>query len=315
MKSERIAVIDLGTNTFHLLIAETNEQSVTQIFSEKTPVRIGKGGINQGYIAEDACERALHTMESFRKIIDEYNVQKIYATATSAFRNARNGVELAERIRQATGIEIAIISGDREAELIYHGVKQAIQLGEQHALIVDIGGGSVEFILANDTTVLWKQSFEIGGQRLMELFQKNDPILPEEVSELKKYLQEKLESLQEALQKFPTNTLVGSAGSFETLSDIDLRKKGFDFSIETKKEYEILLPDFYEIYEDLIGKEKALRMQIPGMIELRVDMIVVASVLVHFVLDQYKMNRLRISTYSLKEGVMSKIIKGESIVE
>ncbi len=313
MKPERIAVIDLGTNTFHLLIAEVDGEDIHTIYAEKAPVRIGKGGINQGFIADDACERALHTMADFKKTTEEFKIERVFATATSAFRNARNGIQLAEKIKETTGIEIIIISGEREAELIYYGVTKALDLGNEQSLIVDIGGGSVEFVLANRAEVLWKHSFEIGGQRLMELFQQNDPISPEEISNLRHYLSEKLQPLREILHKFPTTTLIGSAGSFETISDIDLRKKGFDFSIETKKEYTLALSDFHEIYQDLIHKDKTLRMQIPGMIELRVDMIVVAAVLIHFLLNEFKMETLRISTYALKEGVMSKIINGEAI--
>jgi exopolyphosphatase/guanosine-5'-triphosphate,3'-diphosphate pyrophosphatase len=313
MKSERIAVIDLGTNTFHLLIAETDGISMQSVYAEKLPVRIGKGGINQGIISEDACERALHAMKAFREKIREFGTEKIYATATSAFRNAKNGLELAEKIRLATGITISIISGEREAELIYYGVREALSLGEERSLIVDIGGGSVEFILANDATIFWKGSFEIGGQRLIELFQKSDPIRQEEITELREYLSQKLEPLDKILTKFPVNTLVGSSGSFDTFSEIDLRKKGFSYSIETKKEYKIPLSDFHHIYQELISKEKASRMQIPGMIELRVDMIVVAGVLIRFILEKYDIKTLRVSTFALKEGVMSRIIKGEPI--
>ncbi len=313
MKSERIAVIDLGTNTFHLLIAETNGLTIVPIHSEKAPVRIGKGGINQGFIAEDACERALSTLKEFKKIITKFSTEKIYATATSAFRNARNGVELAERIQKETGISISIISGEREAELIYYGVKEALDLGTTPSLIIDIGGGSVEFILASHQEIVWKKSFEIGGQRLMELFQKSDPILPEEIDALEQYLFQQLEPLREILTKSPTTTLVGSAGSFETLSDIDLQKKGFDFSVETKKEYAISLAGFEEMYQDIILKEKAARMKIPGMIELRVDMIVVAVILIHFLLEQFDLKEIRVSTYSLKEGVLNRILQGERI--
>jgi exopolyphosphatase/guanosine-5'-triphosphate,3'-diphosphate pyrophosphatase len=313
MKSERIAVIDLGTNTFHLLIAETDGRNIQPVYAEKVPVRIGKGGINHGFISEEACERALNAMNDFRKIITDYKAERIYATATSAFRNARNGMELAEKIKKVTGINISIISGDREAELICYGVREALELGNEKSLIIDIGGGSVEFIIADGKTIYWKQSFEIGGQRLMELFQKNDPIGEDEIEALQNYISEKLLPLETALSEFPTSILVGSAGSFETFSDIDLNKKGFKHSIETQKEYEIDLPDFELIYKDLIRKERAARMQIPGMIELRVDMIVVAAVLVRFILNRFMIGRMRVSSYSLKEGVMSRIVRGETL--
>ena len=314
MRAERLAIIDLGTNTFHLFIADTDGKIIQSVYAEKTPVRIGKGGINQGIISEDACERALHTLIMFKRKIDEFGARKIYATATSAFRNAQNGKALAEKIKSVTGIEISIISGDREAELIYFGVKEALALGEEKSLIVDIGGGSVEFILANEHTIFWKQSFEIGGQRLMDLFQKCDPIKEEEIAALQQYLSEKLAPLTAALKKFPTDVVVGSAGSFDTFSDVDLRRKGFNFSVETKKEYEIALSDFHQLYHEIISKERTARMEIPGMIELRVDMIVVAAILTQYILEQYKMKRIRVSTYALKEGVLSRIMKGETII-
>jgi len=312
MTPKRIAVIDLGTNTFHLLISEKSESGLTTIYSEKTPVRIGKGGINLGYITDEACERAVQTLHKFRAKIIDHKVDIVYATATSAFRNAKNGKDLAKRIEKETDIKITIISGEREAELIYLGIKEALEIGLQKSLIIDIGGGSVEFIIADGNTIFWKHSFEIGGQRLMELFQKSDPIAVDEINALENYLSEQLIPLSEALKKFPTHQLIGSSGSFDTFSEIDIKRKGFDYSIETRKEYALDLSDFYSIYQDLISKNRTERMEISGMIELRVDMIVVASVLVRFLIETYEMNQLRVSTYALKEGVMKKVATANS---
>lgn len=311
----KIAVIDLGTNTFHLLIAEVEGKEMKVLYSEKKAVRIGKGGINQGFIADDAIDRALSTLLAFKEKTLEFGVTEIHAIATSAFRNARNGVVLADKIFNTTGINVNIISGDREAELIYFGVNEALDLALDKSLIVDIGGGSVEFIIANKEMIFWKQSFEIGGQRMLELFQKTDPIAQDDITNLNYYLEEKLMPLKEALMLFPTQILVGSSGSFDTFSDIDLKNKGFDFSIEAKKEYALSLSDFDSIYIELITKERSRRLEMPGMIELRVDMIVVASVLVRFLIKNFSIQQLRISSYALKEGVLSKIIKGEDLVE
>jgi exopolyphosphatase/guanosine-5'-triphosphate,3'-diphosphate pyrophosphatase len=313
MTKKRIAVIDLGTNTFHLLITEASDNEINTIYSEKVPVRIGKDGINQGFIAPDAYDRALSTMKLFREKTRLYHTDRIYATATSAFRNSRNGQELAQKIYDETGITITIISGDREAELIYFGVKEAIDLGEEKNLIVDIGGGSVEFILANKHSIFSKKSFEIGGQRLLEMFQKNDPISPEEIEGLNRYLTEQLRPLTDLMQTHHVTTLVGSSGSFDTLSDIDLQRKGGSGSVESRKEYELPIQDFETIYASLVEKDREARMLIPGMIELRVDMIVVAVVLIRFILQEYKIEKLRVSTYALKEGVVSRVLKGEPI--
>jgi exopolyphosphatase/guanosine-5'-triphosphate,3'-diphosphate pyrophosphatase len=274
-------------------------------------VRIGKGGINDGFITEEACNRALNTIQYFNAEIQERGIKRVFATATSAFRNAKNGEDLAASIKAKTGISIAIISGDREAELIYYGIKEALSIGKEKALIVDIGGGSAEFIIANDTELFWKQSFEIGGQRMIERFQKTDPIQKEAIANLTTYLNEALIPLRNALKTFPTKTLIGSSGSFDTFSEMVLRKKGYQYSIETKKEYEISLEEFSILYDDIVFNGREQRLALPGMIDLRVDMIVVATILVRHLVDSLNLKRIRVSTYALKEGALSSIIKGE----
>jgi exopolyphosphatase / guanosine-5'-triphosphate,3'-diphosphate pyrophosphatase len=301
---KRIAIVDLGTNTFHLLIASGNEDGYNIIYRDRLAVKIGKGGINDGYITESGFERALVAMQSFKNVIDDHKVDQIFAFGTSALRNAQNGREIAERITAITGISISIISGDEEAYYIYMGVRAALGLGSDKNLIVDIGGGSVEFIIADHDKVFWKQSYEIGAQRLLEKYQKNDPIAKEEITELDKYFRHSVTTLFEAIEKFSPTILVGSSGTFDTLSDIfcithDIHKSPEE--IETP----LTIEGFYEIYKELLKRNRAQRMQIPGMIEMRVDMIVVACCLVRFLLESHKFDRIRVSTYSLKEGVLA----------
>ncbi len=300
----RIAIIDLGTNTFHLLIAEAAGNAYKIIFRDRLAVKIGMGGINDGFITEPALHRALVAMQSFKNVMDEHHVSTSYAFGTSAFRNAHNGKEIAAKIKSVTGIEINIIPGDLEAEYIYLGVKAALGLGTEKNLIVDIGGGSVEFIIGNHDEVFWKESFEIGAQRLLEKFQKHDPILPEEINALYNYFNEKLPSLLAAITKYNPRVLVGSSGTFDTLSDIFCITHDIHKTVE-EVETPLSIEGFYEIFHDLLKKNRAQRMAIPGMIEMRVDMIVVACCLVKFLLEKHPFNRIRVSTYSLKEGVLA----------
>lgn len=300
----KIAIIDLGTNTFHILIAQGNEDGYNIIYRDRLAVKIGKGGINDGYITEEGLHRALLAMQSFKNVIEKHEVDQIFAFGTSALRNARNGREITDRITEITGISISIITGDEEAHYIYLGVRAALGLGNDVNLIVDIGGGSVEFIIADHDKVFWKQSFEIGAQRLLEKFQKHDPILKEEVKELEKYFHQSLKPLFDAVEKYNPNVLVGSSGTFDTLSDIfcmthDIHKT------EEEIETPLSIQGFYEIHHELLTKNRDQRMKIPGMIEMRVDMIVVACCLVKFLLEAHTFNRIRVSTYSLKEGVLS----------
>ena len=312
--TRKIAIIDMGTNTFHLLIAEATENGYTIIHRERTAVKIGKGGINQGYITEEGMTRALLAMQSFKNTIDEQGIKNVKAFGTSALRNAVNGVEVLHRIKNVCGIDTTIISGDVEAEYIYHGVRYSLDMGKEKSLIMDIGGGSVECILGNSSQIFWKESFEIGAQRLLEEFHKHEPITGEEVHRLDQHFRTKLDSLFEALRQYPTNVLIGASGTFDTLSDIYCYRNNISKS-DDQPETPLTIEGFCSIYADLISKNREQRMQIPGMIEMRVDMIVVACCLVRYVLAHHSFNRIRVSSYSLKEGVLASCIEAPKPVE
>jgi exopolyphosphatase / guanosine-5'-triphosphate,3'-diphosphate pyrophosphatase len=305
--NSKIAIIDMGTNTFHLLIAEADERGYHIISRDRLAVKIGMGGINQGIITEEGMHRALLAMQSFKNTMEQSGITKVFAFGTSALRNARNGGEVVRKIKELTGIDVNIISGDKEAEYIYMGVKAALHMEREKSLIIDIGGGSVEFIIGDNDHIFWKQSLEIGAQRLLEQFHKNDPITTEEIGALNVYFEKALVPVFDALKIHQPEILIGSSGTFDTLSDIfcimhDIHKSPEE--IETP----LSIPGFYEIYQELIQKNRAERMNMPGMIEMRVDMIVVASCLIRYLLEHHAFKRIRVSTYSLKEGVFASMI-------
>jgi exopolyphosphatase/guanosine-5'-triphosphate,3'-diphosphate pyrophosphatase len=308
---ERIAIIDLGTNTFHLLIAEVEDGKSKVILNDKLAVKIGQGGITKNFISTEAYERALKTLQRFREIIDEHKAEKVFAIATSAVRNARNGSKLIEEVKERSQIDITVISGNKEAELIYEGVKYAFDMGEETSVIMDIGGGSVEFIICNNEKIFWKHSFEIGGQRLLEMFQKSDPIANVEIQRLVNFLEEQLDPLFHAAKEFNPVTLIGSSGTFDTLCEIDVLQKGLDFDIEKELEYNLPISDYERICFDIISKNREERMAVPGMIEMRVDMIVVACILIQFVIHKIHFQKIKVCPYALKEGVLSMALKGE----
>ncbi|WP_162427685.1 Ppx/GppA phosphatase family protein [Pontibacter pudoricolor] len=308
--NNRLALIDMGTNTFHLLVTEVNEQGqLRDLYKTKVPVRLGQGGISNGNIAPEAYERALKTLKDFRKVIDEHGAETVRAMATSMVRNAANGDDFVKDIYKQTDIEVEVIDGAREAELIYYGVRFAGVLDEQTALIMDIGGGSVEFILCNNQEIFWKRSFEVGAQRLMDQFFTADPMPAESIAAEKAYLAEKLQPLTEAIAQYIPTILVGSSGTFDTLCDIDALRKG-----DTSRQQiippasELAMEDFYSIYREFLSKTHDERLAIPGMLEMRVDMIVLATILVDFVLDNYKLQKIRVSSYALKEGVLQQML-------
>ncbi len=299
---QRIAIIDLGTNTFHLLVADIDVNNVKVLHQEKHNVKIGEGGISRGEITKPAQERALNTLNGFRETMTSMGVQSSYATATSAFRNASNGAFLVEEIFRKTGLEVGIIDGQQEANLIFQGVRQALDLGSSSSLIVDIGGGSVEFIIGNGKKVLWMNSYEIGAQRLMDQFHSHDPILDGEIKSLESFLDTQLVSLVSAMEQYNPRILVGSSGTFDTLSHIHCLKQGLEKS--DNPEQPLSIAGFKEIHSELVVKNRAERLKIPGMIEMRVDMIVVACSLIDYILDRFNLSDIRVSSYALKEGAL-----------
>ncbi|MFT7421036.1 MAG: exopolyphosphatase/guanosine-5'-triphosphate,3'-diphosphate pyrophosphatase [Arcticibacterium sp.] len=296
------AVIDLGTNTFHLQIIGDEDKT---LFKLSKPAKIGMGGINKGIITEEGIQRGIAVLRVFKEHIIEFGITSecVFAFGTSAFRSAKNKEEVLNRIHEATQIHIEVISGDREAELIYVGVTKAVEI-KKPSLIVDIGGGSVEFIICKSDAILWKKSIEIGGQRMMEFFQDSDPLSAGSVNKLDDYLRENLLPLANACHQYSPSILVGSSGSFDTLNSIYFYKKTGKETPEEEIGFNYPLEEFIDSYEKLLSKNRVERMAIPGMIELRVDMIVVAVCLVRYLIQNFGLKTLKISKYALKEGIL-----------
>ncbi|MFD2035220.1 exopolyphosphatase [Belliella marina] len=312
MIPRKAAIIDMGTNTFHLLLVNLHAGDFTTIYKEKIAVKIGQGGISNNTITQEAKKRAFHTLQHFKNLIDGEGIREIFAFATSAVRSAENGSQFVTEIKEKFNIEVQVIDGLQEAQLIYEGIRFSGSLSAENHLMMDIGGGSVEFIIGNEQESLWKQSFEIGGQRLLDLFHYHDPILPEEISNLTLFLEEKLTDLLDAINTFSPTGLVGASGTFDTLSDIYYASQQIK---KAKTEQTFLLPrvGFELIAEQLLNLNKSERLKIPGMIPMRVDMIVVASCLITYILKHVAVDTLTCSNFALKEGVIAQLIGKNSL--
>ncbi|MBD1386405.1 exopolyphosphatase [Mucilaginibacter rigui] len=308
MDNKRIAVMDLGTNTFHLLIAEGPADNFTTIFKTTEAVKLGEDGINKGTIQPQAFARGLAAMQRFQDLILEHKVTDVKAIATSAIRSAANGQDFINQVEQKTGIRIELINGEQEAGYIYKGIDTSGCLTDSNALIMDIGGGSVEFIICNEDEVLWKKSFEIGAARLMDKFHQTDPIPVASIKELTRFLDTTLIDLFAAALKYKPKTLIGSSGAFESFAEVIELKKGRKFNIEQTKVYEFDTDDLLDVIELLIKSTHALRASIKGIIPVRVDMIVVASLLTIYMMQKLALTDVTMSTYSLKEGVLAQML-------
>ncbi len=304
--------MDLGTNTFHLLIAEANPDGPKELLHLYEPVKLGQGGINKGLIQPDAFERGIKTMEIFHREMLRLDVGQIKAIATSALRTASNGQDFISLVKQKTGIQIELVDGEREAVYIYEGVKSSGCLSDYNTLIIDIGGGSVEFIICNKECLIWKQSFEIGAARLMDKYHQVDPVPADAISELQAYLDGVLSPLIEAVKGTPIKKLIGSSGAFETFAEVIELERGHLFDLKSLKAMDFNYHEFMLLTARLISSDHAERAATKGIIPLRVDMIVMASLLTRYVMDRLNIDAVGMSMYSLKEGVLAEMICYES---
>ena len=298
----KIAILDLGTNTFDLLIATVHKQDTQVLAKDKRAVKLRKENTGNHLLHPDAIERGLKAIEAYNKIIREQAIEHTYAFATSAIRSATNGAAFVQAVKERFGIVINVIDGGQEAELIYYGVQSGSILDSDTALLMDIGGGSTEFILADKEQYYWKKSFPLGVSRLIDSLQPKDPISPKQVQQLEHYLADTLKDLFEACKKYPPKQLVGCAGAFESFAAM------IDPQPETiKEQYHFKLSDYLELHRRIVASTLEERKQMKGLISMRTDTIHLASILVHHILSKFALNEMKLSTFALSEGVLQTI--------
>ena len=311
MEKTRIAIIDLGTNTFNLLVTEIVGKTYRILAERNFPVKLGKGGIHKSTITEAAIERGIDALTNILIIISEYQVEGMFCYATSAVRSATNRDFFVNRIREEFGLTVHVIPGDEEAEAIYDGVKQVVRIGTDPVLIMDIGGGSVEFIIANKMGILWKSSYDIGLARILEQFHPSEPIRISEIEQIEAHFDNSCKSLFDAVKKFPIRRLIGSSGSFDTLAAMIAKENYPLLDLSKVTSFNIELDALEEIHNQLITTNSDGRKLIPGMDPNRVDNMVPASVMVQWILKKLNPAELIQSAFALKEGAVLQIIVKE----
>lgn len=300
---ERIAILDLGTNTFNLLIAEKTTTGINMIHQSKEISRLGEGGIHKKEIIPIAFERGVNALIKHRSTIDDHSCTKIIAFGTSAIRDAENGKSFTEKVREETGINVEIINGEREAELIWEGARKAIQINET-SLIMDIGGGSVEFIIGDDEKTEWRKSLPIGVSRLKESFPFSDPATDLEANDLISHLQNDLKELAEKCNSLKIKDLIGCSGSFDSYADmICFIHTGKSFNNSEYTHFHFDLTELNGLLGTIITTDNAQRQQIQGLSPMRRDFIVYGAILTQLVLEKCRIKNVFLSAYSLKEGV------------
>lgn len=302
----RTGVIDCGTNTFNLLIAERDEKQWTPLFNNRINVRLGKGGIAQGLIRNDRMARGIDALLSHREALLNYNADEVVVIATAAVRDASNVAEFIRAVKSATGFEVRVVDGMKEAELIFHGVAQSVSLGDDNVIVMDIGGGSTEFIIGIRQGICWKQSFPLGVARLFEFLAPSDPITSEQLEKLEQALHKALEPLSIALERFPATRLIGASGSFDTLVAMIAARQNARPNQQSNK---IALDQFEDMRQLMLQSTFEERVRIPGMLPLRADTLPLAAALINFVIKQFSITEMEQSAYALKEGVMAQVME------
>ena len=301
----RVAIIDLGTNTFNLLIAEITDSGFQLIAKEKQAVKLGKSGLKEGQIMPDAFIRGVKAMVHYKQVIDHHQVTEIKAIATSAMRDSSNSGEFQREVLKSTGIQIDIISGHEEASLIQKGVELTLPDGLEDYVIMDVGGGSTEFIIVKNKLVVWSKSYNLGVSRLLDWLNPSDPIAASERDSLSERLSHELKDLYEAIAKHKTNTLIGSSGSFDSIHDMlewDIHE---DYSSNQIDFNEIDLADYFSLHNKLVASTLKERHSTNGLLTMRADMMVISSLEIFEVIGATKVSALFRSSYALKEGLLS----------
>ncbi len=303
----RIGIVDCGTNTFNLLVAEVENGQWSHVFTGKAAVRLGKGGFHQGIIKPERLARGIDVLLSHRETMINFGVERAAIFATAAVREASNASQFLRKAHEVTGIEVIVIDGMREAELIFEGVRQTFPVDGGTYTVMDIGGGSTEFIIGKAEGILWKQSFPLGVSRIQEFLNPSDILTDDETARLTQSFAKVLLPLKEALERHPSHTLIGASGSFDTLTAMiaAARRQSFD-----PLRNRIALDDFSRMHSILASSTFEQRLALPGMLPMRADTMPLASALIDYVIQAYGMTTLIQSSYALKEGALKCIIEG-----
>jgi len=303
----RVAVIDLGTNTCNLLIAETNSGDFKILHQSKQLVKLGDDKIRENEISISATSRVLESFQIHKNIISDYHTEKVRVVATSAVRTAENKIEFLDQISENSGWIVKLISGEKEAELIFEGVLLAFNEFINPAVILDIGGGSNELIVAHKKEMLWKESQPTGMARIINQFKISDPILPGEINTLKNHFAEAHKNAFEKCKTENVKTLIGCSGAFDTIADIiDSVNPGE----KLRTTQEILISDFNDVYKTLIKSTREQRLVMKGMDMVRVDLIVPAVIFIEQLISEIGIIQITQTDFALREGVLFEMMNG-----
>ncbi len=300
-----LAAIDIGTNTVRLLIVAADDFThYRPLHHEQEITRLGERFVEHGKLQPKARERTIMTLGQYARVAARHKADEVYAVATSAVREAANGLEFVKLVKQRTGITVTVIPPEKEAELASLGVQSVIH-STQPLLVVDIGGGSTEFIHTDKGEIVTALSLKIGVVKLQEQFLTSDPVDRLEYTAMLDYLNQALSSVR--LTNTKDCALVGVAGTVTTLAAVD---QGLvDYNPQLINNYILTYQQIQTIQDRFLAQPLALRRQTPGLEPGRADVIVAGTALLLCIMDKLGFASLVVCDSGLREGLVADRLK------
>ena len=298
----RGASIDLGTNTFLLLVADVVDGAIEPVLEREEIVRLGKGVDAAGNLSDEAMARGLACLEDYVTQARATGVEVIYASGTSALRDAKNREIFREQLRAKLGLEVEIISGEAEARYTYNGALSSAPAALTEVILIDIGGGSTEVVVGRRERIDAARSVDIGSVRLTERFIHSDPIKPAELDAARATARHTLNEVASMVRERRNSTLIGVAGTITTLAAIAQKLPLFD----PKKidGYWLSSCQVEDILEMLAVLPLSRRRQVPGLRPERADVIVAGALILDTFMTEFAFERLLVSQRGLRYGFL-----------
>jgi exopolyphosphatase/guanosine-5'-triphosphate,3'-diphosphate pyrophosphatase len=300
----RIAALDLGSNSFHLLVADVHPDGTFEaVAREKEMLRLGDDVTRHGHISPAAADRAVAAVRRMKQLADALGATEVLAKATSAMRSASNGSELVDRIEEETDVEVEVISGLEEARLIFAAVRSSVVIEPPPALGIDIGGGSVELMIGDAAGLRWADSVPLGVGRLTAEYVHEDPPSKVERKRLEEHIREALEPLLPDIVSRSPGMCVGTSGTINDLARMSVAQTTGDVPAVANG-LRVTHDDLRALHDRIMRTKIAERRRLPGLEEKRAELLPAGSMLLITVLDLFDVETLTVSDWALREGIV-----------